>query len=163
MRFRFRGSFAFAFRFVFAFRPPLGGPASISAALARTGWRDVGAADHPREFLFPFGAVEPRDGGQRPSLRDALRDAVVRRAVRGDLRQVGDAEHLEALRQPLQPAPTTSATAPPMPASTSSKISVLPGASVDASVLSASMMRDSSPPEAMRASGRTSSPGFGEM
>ena len=60
-------------------------------------------------------------------------------------------------------APTTSATAPPMPASTSSKISVLPGSSVEASVFSASMIRDSSPPEAIRASGFTSSPGLGEM
>ncbi len=59
--------------------------------------------------------------------------------------------------------PTTSATAPPMPASTSSKISVLPGASVDATVLSASMILDNSPPETMRARGRSSSPGFGEM
>ena len=33
---------------------------------------------------------------------------------------------------------------------------------VDARVLSASMMRDSSPPETMRASGRRSSPGLGE-
>src|SRR5438034_409292 len=58
--------------------------------------------------------------------------------------------------------PTTSATAPPMPASTSSKMSVAPLSSAAARVLSASMMRDSSPPEATRASERGSSPGLVE-
>ena len=58
--------------------------------------------------------------------------------------------------------PTLSATAPPMPASTSSNISVLPGRSVVASVFNPSMTRDSSPPEAILASGRASSPGFAE-
>ena len=42
--------------------------------------------------------------------------------------------------------PTTSATRPPMPASISSKISVLPGASAAASVRIASITRESSPP-----------------
>lgn len=59
-------------------------------------------------------------------------------------------------------APTTSATAPPMPASTSSNTSVLPGTSVEASVLRASVRRDSSPPETIFASGRSSSPGLGD-
>ena len=59
-------------------------------------------------------------------------------------------------------SPTTVATRPPMPASTSSKMSVLPGWSAAASVLSASITRDSSPPDTMRASGRRSSPGFGD-
>src|SRR5438034_416395 len=58
--------------------------------------------------------------------------------------------------------PTTSATAPPIPASTSSKMRVAPRSSAAARVLSASMMRDSSPPEATRASERGSSPGFVE-
>src|SRR5437762_2147631 len=58
--------------------------------------------------------------------------------------------------------PTTSATAPPMPASTSSKMSVAPLSSAAARVLSASMMRDSSPPEATRASERGASPGLVE-
>src|SRR5207253_2201202 len=72
--------------------------------------------------------------------------------------------------------PTTSATRPPMPASTSSKIRPgfpaplgrpsrpLPAASrtPKVSVLTASIIRDNSPPETMRASGRRSSPGFGE-
>ena len=58
-------------------------------------------------------------------------------------------------------SPTTAAVRPPMPASTSSKTSVRPGCSPAPSVLNASMTRDSSPPEAMRASGRGSSPRFG--
>ena len=63
--------------------------------------------------------------------------------------------------------PTTSATRPPMPASTSSKISVLVprrrrAGSESPSVFSASMTRDNSPPDTIRASGRRSSPGFGE-
>src|SRR5438552_4095771 len=60
--------------------------------------------------------------------------------------------------------PTTSATRPPMPVSTSSKTSVLPtsGSSRVATDFKARRMRDSSPPEAIRARGRSSSPGFGE-
>jgi hypothetical protein len=71
--------------------------------------------------------------------------------------------------------PTTSAIRPPIPASTSSKISpgaeslggrspvsVNPWRLAAVSVLMASMMRDSSPPETMRARGRSSSPGFGD-
>ena len=88
---------------------------------------------------------------------------------------MGDAEHLKRRPERASLRPTTSATRPPMPASTSSKIS--PGADalggrssaslnpwrdVAVSVLMASMTRDSSPPETMRASGRRSSPGFGD-
>ena len=70
--------------------------------------------------------------------------------------------------------PTTSATRPPIPASTSSKMS--PGAPApptrspspaesrapNVSVLMASMMRDSSPPDTTRTRGRKSSPGLGD-
>ncbi len=59
--------------------------------------------------------------------------------------------------------PTTVATRPPMPASTSSKIRVLAApASAAASVFKASMTRDSSPPDTILASGRRSSPTFGD-
>ena len=63
---------------------------------------------------------------------------------------------------PCSLAPIRSAASPPTPASTSSKTSVRPGRSVEITVRSASMTRESSPPEAMRASGRTSSPGLAE-
>ena len=68
--------------------------------------------------------------------------------LRGDLRQVRDAEHLERrARGRRSLPPTASATRPPMPASTSSKTSVLPGWSSDARFLIASMIRDISPPD----------------
>ena len=68
-----------------------------------------------------------------------------------------------------------SAARPPIPASTSSKInpgaaapggraavSLNPWREVAVIVLSASITRESSPPETIRASGRSSSPGFGD-
>ena len=71
--------------------------------------------------------------------------------------------------------PTTSAARPPMPASTSSKImpgadslgsrssaSLKPRRPAAVSVFTASMIRDSSPPETIRASGRRSSPRLGD-
>ena len=54
--------------------------------------------------------------------------------------------------------PTVSAVLPPMPTSTSSKISTGTASVAASTTLSASIVRESSPPEAMRASGRTSSP-----
>ena len=96
-------------------------------------------------------AVDGASAAGRPC---SIRKCVV--AARGDLRQVRDAEHL--IRRPPAPAacrPTTSAVWPPMPASTSSKMSVRAGPfCADDSVLSASITRDSSPPETIRASGR---------
>ena len=97
-------AFAFRFRFAFAFRPRPAGPQHLAGAGPNCRRYDV-SADHPGEFLFP----RRRRPGARPTvwraaLSDRLRDLEVGRAVRGDLRQVGDAQHLEPLRQPLQPA-----------------------------------------------------------
>ena len=64
------------------------------------------------------------------------------------LRQVGDGQHLAVLAQLLHERPTVSATAPPTPASTSSKISVCAVPSWLVVTAMASAMRDSSPPEA---------------
>src|SRR5437899_506746 len=57
---------------------------------------------------------------------------------------------------------TTEATRPPMPASTSSKTIVGTRSAFARTVVSPSIVRESSPPEATRASGRTSSPGLVE-
>jgi hypothetical protein len=75
------------------------------------------------------------------------------RAQGGNLRRMGDNQHLRILGQRLQPAPTASAVAPPTPRSISSKIMVRPGVFPVRQTLSASRKRLSSPPEAMRFSG----------
>jgi hypothetical protein len=79
--------------------------------------------------------------------------------ARGDLRQVGDREHLMAPGHLRIFSPTCSATRPPIPASTSSKTSVGTASRRARIVLSASMTRDSSPPEATNASGAARSRG----
>ena len=57
--------------------------------------------------------------------RRVLLDAEVRRGQRGDLRQVGDADHLvRPVRGARRRSPTARAVLPPMPASISSKTSV---------------------------------------
>ncbi len=60
-------------------------------------------------------------------------------------------------------SPTASATSPPMPASTSSKMSVLTWSDSARTPLMASMTRESSPPEAMARSLLNGSPRLGEM
>src|SRR6476660_3650730 len=95
------GSFAFAFRFVFASRPHLAGLQHLRRARPN-GWRDDVAGNHPRHFFLAFGGAKSRDGRERPSLAHGLADVEVRRPVRGDLGQVGNAEYLESIRQTLQ-------------------------------------------------------------
>src|SRR3984893_15006210 len=58
--------------------------------------------------------------------------------------------------------PTTSATRPPIPASTSSKTSTGTSSAAARTVFAASITRDSSPPETTLARGRRSSPGLAE-
>ncbi len=53
------------------------------------------AAQHSRELVDPARFVEPPHRGSRPAGLDPLLDLEVRVGVRGDLRQVRDAEHLE--------------------------------------------------------------------
>ena len=87
-----------------------------------------------------------------------LADLEVLIGLAGNLRQVSDAQYLSILAQTLQQAAHASATAPPMPLSTSSKISV--GVAVAQEVMTemASEIRASSPPEATFASGRACTP-----
>src|SRR4030042_1374700 len=60
-------------------------------------------------------------------------------------------------------SPTERATSPPMPASTSSKISVLIRSEAASTPLIASMTRESSPPEAIERRRLNGSPGVGGM
>ena len=99
----------------------------------------------------------------RPAGAHALPHAHVVRRAGGDRRQVRDAEHLAPLgggRRASARRPP--ATRPPIPESTSSKIIVGTRSARARTALSASIVRESSPPDATRASGRTSSPGFAD-
>ena len=150
--------------------------ASISRADSPKAIADRFPAEHPRQLLDPPVRVEPADRGARPAALDPLLDLEVRVGVRGNLRQVRDAEHLE--RRPERRAacgrrrrrPARRCRRRPRRRSGPgadalggrSAASLNPWRVVAVSVLIASMMRESSPPETMRASGRRSSPGFGE-
>src|SRR5512139_3578728 len=68
----------------------------------------------------------------------------------------------ERAASPFSRAPTRSATLPPLPVSISSNTSVRPPPPREAAFRSDSITRDSSPPEAVEASGRISWPGFAE-
>ncbi len=83
--------------------------------------------------------------------------------VRRDLRQVGDDQHLGGCG-PAAPAggPISTAAAPPTPASTSSKTKVGTGLVPASATSSASITRDSSPPDAPLCSGRGRSPRVGQ-
>ena len=78
--------------------------------------------------------------------------------LRCHLRQVRDAQHLAVVAEPAHQRADASATAPPTPASASSKISVGTGFACAAITAIASPIRDSSPPDATRASGRGVAP-----
>ena len=53
------------------------------------------AAEHPRQLVDARRVVEPGDRGLRAAALDALLDLEVRVGVRGNLRQVRDAQHLK--------------------------------------------------------------------
>ena len=90
--------------------------------------------------------------------RFAIRKWVV--GQRRDLRQVGDADHLPARRPARRSrSPTARAVLPPIPASISSKTSVR-SPRRGPSPVSASMIRDSSPPDAASRSGDVGIPGL---
>ena len=110
---------------------------------------------------------------------DALVDLKVRVGVRRDLRQVRDAQHLKRRAERLElaaddvgdPAADAGVDFVEDQAGRASAggraLRALPASgplrrAPKVSVLMASMIRDSSPPETMRASGRRSSPGLGE-
>ena len=66
---------------------------------------DFRARDHPRELLFPFTGAQPGHAGDRASALQCLLDPIVRGAVRRDLREVCDAQHLALPRQFPQARP----------------------------------------------------------
>ena len=118
------------------------------------------AAQHPRHLRDAIVALDDADVGRRHAALRALGHHDVVMGARRDLRQVRDREHLVVLATRRIVSPTLSPTVPPMPASTSSKTSVGTRSSRARIVLSASITRDNSPPDATRASGRASCPTF---
>src|SRR5438093_10181052 len=68
-------------------------------------FRDGLAAEHSRDFLYAFRVGQRPHVGDRPSALDALAHHVVAVGHRGDLRQVGYAQHLVALGDRPQLAP----------------------------------------------------------
>ena len=85
----------------------------------------------------------------------------VRVGERRDLCEVRHDEHLVLRGERLQARADRDAVAPPMPASISSKTSTGTVSACPSTPLSASITRETSPPDAMRASGRGVSPDAG--
>ena len=83
---------------------------------------------------------------------------------RGDLRQVRDAQRPGGRRRGARSrSPTARAVWPPTPASTSSNTSVRRPAGCSATDISASITRESSPPDAVSRSGAAGTPGLGAI
>src|SRR5688572_22096467 len=83
-------SFAFAFLFYFA---------SGAQHIAGAGSHAVGnscSPDHPRNLLDASSGVKTFNRGEGTPPADLFFDTELRGPTRGDLRQVRDAEHLEA-------------------------------------------------------------------
>ena len=135
--------------------------ASISRADARTWagnrWRRQSSARFPARVPTPSSRRHARHG---PAASHLLLDLEVRIAARGNLREVRDAQDLMAARQRLQPGADRVGRCP-----ADARVHLVEhqrrvARSSDAAIVrSASMTRDSSPPEAIRARGRSSSPG----
>ena len=60
------------------------------------------SAEHAGDFLHAGRVVELADFGEGASVFNVFGDGVMRAAVRGDLWQVGDAEHLMVFRDLFQ-------------------------------------------------------------
>jgi hypothetical protein len=118
-------------------------------------------AEHLGELDDAALAVEVLDLGHRATVALALDDPVLGVGVGRDLGQMGHAQDLVAPRERHRLRPTGSALRPPMPVSTSSKTRTGVSSASARTLLIASATRDSSPPDAIRASGRAGSPGFG--
>ena len=165
---------AFAFRLSFRLSPPDVDfafasrlPPATQHLAALTHERRRGSSPPPSIRASSSTRPSPSSRATRVSgpaaARPASRSGSASSRVGRDLRQVRDAEHLE--RAAERAAACCRRRRPrarrcrrrPRRRSASSR-----ARRSCASVFSASMMRDSSPPDTMRASGRRSSPGFGE-
>ena len=112
------------------------------------------AGQHAGDLLAPRAGVQRVDLGRRPAADARLRDPQMRRATGCDLRAEWVTTSTctwSATR--ASRSPTAAAVAPPMPESTSSNTRVGTVLPLDSTTFSASISRDSSPPEAIFASG----------
>jgi hypothetical protein len=143
-----------------ATRPPFAADPPISRGAPRAtpgAKRLLGrAATRPRRRASARARRRPpsppaRDRRARGVGRPRPCDREVPSAERGDLRQVRDADDLAPVASARSCSPTARAVWPPMPASISSKTSVVVLA--PATPCSASITRDSSPPEAISRTG----------
>ena len=120
---------------------------------ARASREELGAAEHPLELVAALVVVEPLDPRVRRVARDLLDPEVAVGDAR-DLRQVRDRDDLRPRRRASRSASATAwAVSPPMPASISSKTTVGSPAPAWATTRSARATRDSSPPDAVSATG----------
>ena len=139
--------------------------AALSSSFA---WRRAAASSRSAPSIrtsSPTTSALPQlgDGGARGLAGGVLDDREVAVGQRRDLRQVRDADDLAARRRARAAARRRRGrSAPPMPASTSSKTSVAGPASA-ATPISASITRESSPPEAISRSGPAGTPGLGAI
>src|SRR5688500_18808204 len=86
----------------FAFSLPFVPDAQHQACTGANRLGDRLAADHAADFLNTTGPVQPLNCGDRPPAADRLLQMVVRRRARSDLREMGDADHLEPLAELLE-------------------------------------------------------------
>ena len=120
------------------------------------------AALHPGQLLHPFFRCQQLCRNRRSVSFHGLVNPIVLVRKAGNLGQVGDTEDLARNRDSsFSFCPTISAVRPPMPASTSSKISVGIGSIWTSTVFNASITREISPPEAIFANGFGSDPDIG--
>ena len=111
---------------------------------------------HARQFRFPFTFIQTDALRKCLAVLDLLRHPEVAERPGGKLWPMRDQKHLAALGKSFEPFRN-----PPTPASTSSKMSVA-SSSCSCTETTASMNRDSSPPEAILSRGCDCCPGLGD-
>ena len=130
----------------------------------------LGPTQHSGYFLSPVVASNRPNRGPRPAGRILLLNQIMMVGKGSNLRQMSDAQNLVAAIKTLA-FTTPSAARPPMPVSTSSNTKVLcapgfllsPGPCYSMLAFSASITRESSPPDATCSSRRNGSAGFVEI
>ena len=141
-------------------RAPAGAPSRSSAA-ARAASVIGFTRQHPGDLLAPRPGIERIDERRRPGRARhafATRRCAAPRAATCGLCVTTSTCTRSATR--ASRSPTAAAVAPPMPESTSSNTRVGTAEPPDSTTFSASISRDSSPPEAMRPSGPGAWPGL---